>query len=368
MTAAELVVIGAGPAGASAALIAARAGRPVMLLERQTEPGDAICGGFLSWRTLAQLDRLGISGTDLQGHAVNGMSIFHRGKVLNRALPGSGMGLSRRRLDGLLLQTARDAGADARLGVMVQAITGRDIRLRGDAVIHGDCIMLATGKHDLRDLGRTVAASDPELGLRLRLPPSQSRTALIGDRIELHLFDRAYVGLILQEDGSANLCLAARTSLLAEAEGRPADLLARLADRSPALAERMTGWSPAMAVDAIARLPYGWRATRTAPGLYRLGDQAAAISSLAGEGMGIALASAASAVRHWIAHGAAGAPEWQAGFARQVRRPVATAETIKRLAAEQGWGNRIALQLMCLPGAAWGIAQLTRVPTFLTGA
>ena len=56
----DAVVVGAGPAGSAAAIGLARAGAGVLLLERTRETGDALCGGFLSWRTLARLDALGI--------------------------------------------------------------------------------------------------------------------------------------------------------------------------------------------------------------------------------------------------------------------------------------------------------------------
>ncbi|MBU1462757.1 MAG: FAD-dependent monooxygenase, partial [Alphaproteobacteria bacterium] len=56
----DAIVIGAGPAGAAAAIGLARAGAKILLLERARETGDALCGGFLSWQSLARLDALGI--------------------------------------------------------------------------------------------------------------------------------------------------------------------------------------------------------------------------------------------------------------------------------------------------------------------
>src|SRR5690606_12079305 len=70
----------------------------------------------------------------------------------------------------------------------------------------GEALFLATGKHDVRGPGRPRAARDPALGLRLRLPASAARETLLGGRIELHLFDGGYAGVVLQEDGSANVC------------------------------------------------------------------------------------------------------------------------------------------------------------------
>src|SRR3546814_3909256 len=93
--------------------------------------------------------------------------------------------------------------------------------------------------------------------------------------------------------------MAVRKSRLAAAKGSPAILFAQLADENPALGERLSALTATQHVDAIGRVPYGWRATGTQPGVFRLGDQAGVIPSLAGEGIGIALASAQCAIRHW---------------------------------------------------------------------
>src|SRR3546814_6724983 len=103
----------------------------------------------------------------------------------------------------------------------------------------------------------------------------------------LHLFDRGYAGIVLQEDGTANCCLAVHRSLLTEA-GSPAALLDRLAARNPALGERLAWRGPAI-IDAVANIPYGCRETCGAPGFFRLGDPAAVIPSLAGAGIGMAI-------------------------------------------------------------------------------
>src|SRR3546814_12232571 len=68
----------------------------------------------------------------------------------------------------------------------------------------------------------------------------------------LHLFDRGYAGIVLQEDGTANCCLAVHRSLLTEA-GSPAALLDRLAARNPALGERLAWRGPAI-IDAVANI------------------------------------------------------------------------------------------------------------------
>lgn len=58
---AELVVVGAGPAGSAAAAWAARAGRDVLLIDSASFPRDKACGDGLTPRAVAELNRLGLS-------------------------------------------------------------------------------------------------------------------------------------------------------------------------------------------------------------------------------------------------------------------------------------------------------------------
>src|SRR3546814_4273006 len=83
---------------------------------------------------------------------------------------------------------------------------------------------LAAGKHGFRGFPREPAEwqrADPAMGLRLRLPSHPSLDRLVGDAVELHPFERGYAGLLRQEDGRGNLCLAVRKSWRDEAGGDP---------------------------------------------------------------------------------------------------------------------------------------------------
>lgn len=335
----------------------ARAGAAPLLIDRQTVPGDALCGGFLSWATIAQIEALGIETAALGGHRVDRLALFAGGQEIVLPLPAAGMGLSRHRLDTMLRAAAQEAGVTFRLGRAVRTLTPSTITLDDGDAIDWHSLFLATGKHDLRGAARPRGGADPELGLRLRLPSSPARRRLIGSRIELHWIDGGYVGLLLQEDGSANLCMAVRKSALAAAGGRPIALIARLADLSPALADRLGAVPDDAQVDAIGDVPYGWRATTSWPGLYRLGDQAAVIPSLAGEGIGIALASAAAAVARWQGEGRDGAVRYQRDFARRAMLPLRAAAGFRALGRSPG----LLRLLTATPGAARLAMRLTRI-------
>lgn len=354
------VIIGGGPAGSACAIELLRRGAAPLVIERNRGAGDALCGGLLSWRTLARLEALGLSETELGGHPVTQLRIFAGGAERAAALPARAMGLSRGRLDRLMLTQAERLGAE-----VVHAAARLDdagVVIDGATPISADCIFLATGKHDLRGLPRPKpgAADDPVLGLRWRLSPDRQLAEQLGHTIELHLFAGGYAGLVLHETGMANLCMAVRRSVLSRAGGSPRELLAELARKNPALAARLDSSDVPEAFDAIANVPYGWRAAQGTSGLFRLGDQAGVIPSLAGEGVGLALASAQAAVRHWHEGGAGAAVAFQPAFARTLRRPLASAGCIARF-ADHRLSARMLTHLAGVPAAVRLVAHATRV-------
>jgi flavin-dependent dehydrogenase len=287
--------------------------------------------------------------------------LFAGGRTATAPLPRPAIGVSRHRLDSLLLARAEASGAAVERGVTATAVDEDGVRLRGGAPIAADALFLATGKHDLRGLARPDAArgEDPTLGLRVRIGPAPALDRLIGDAIELHLFDRGYAGLVLQEDGSANLCMAVHRSRLAEA-GDPEQLLIALGSENPALGERLA-WRSGGAIDAVANVPYGWRARRGAPGLFRLGDQAGVIPSLAGEGMGIAIASGIRAAQAYLHHDTAGAELYQTILARDLARPIHIAMLVRDAAESPRVAPWLVRAGATLPGMIDIVARLTRI-------
>src|ERR1700712_1819148 len=190
------LIVGGGPAGAAAAVLLARARSPHLLIERTSETGDALCGGFLSWRTLETLEHIGIRRGALNRDDIRRLRLFAGRHEAEAWLPRPALAVSRWRLDTLMIEHAITAGAAVERGVAVRHAEERSVRLADDSEIAADALFLATGKHDLRGLARPVAVEDdPTLGLRVRLGPSQALDRLVGGTIELHLFDRGYAGL-----------------------------------------------------------------------------------------------------------------------------------------------------------------------------
>ena len=353
------LIVGGGPAGSAAAIGLARAGMPPLLIERDAETRDALCGGFLSWATIARLAKLGVDPFALAAHRIDRVVLLHGPREAAADLPAPAAALSRRVLDTALLAGAEAAGARIERGIGARAFDDGALRLDDGGRIAGDALILATGKHELRGAARPRPDRNAAIGLRWRLAPSPALTRLVAGRIELHLFRGGYAGLALQEDGGANLCLAVRPARLAEADNRPDSLLAQLAGEAPALAERVGAAAAVGPAQAIANIPYGWRATTGEPGLYRVGDQCGVIPSLAGEGMAIAIASgcaAADAIRR-------GAPaiDFQPRFARRLHRPISLAAALWHAAEHPAGARALLAAVRTAPSLATLAARLTRI-------
>lgn len=334
----DTLIVGGGPAGSAAAIRLADAGRRPLLIERSQGDPDALCGGFLSWTTLAELRRLGIEETALGAAPIDRMVFLSATGRAETRLPSPAAAVSRRRLDRLLLERAAAAGARIERGVGARSADGGRLITSDGAEIGFDRLVLATGKHDLRGAARPSPEKSRMVGLRWTLEPTPSLRARLAGVIEMHLFRGGYAGLVLQEEG-ANLCLAVRRDRLAEADGRPDALLHALAAENPALADRIVAAATIGRPQAIANMPYGWSARRTDPGIYRVGDQAGVIASLAGEGIAIALISGQTAGSAILEGRSAG--KFQAGLARRLRVPLAAAGGVARLAQGEAGARAI---------------------------
>jgi len=123
----DVVVVGAGPAGAAAAIELARAGLEVVVLDRATFPRDKCCGDGLTTGALRSLEELGLRpGTVPSWNRVDGCWIRSpSGRVAAFPFPAGGQfaAVARRAdLDRALVDVARAAGADVREGLAFRTL------------------------------------------------------------------------------------------------------------------------------------------------------------------------------------------------------------------------------------------------------
>jgi flavin-dependent dehydrogenase len=304
------VIIGGGPAGATAAILLARAGRNVTLIERNAGPTDKVCGDFLSAEAIDAMVALGIDLPALTPSPITTVRLVFGNRIAAARLPFPALGLSRRVLDEALLQQAKGSGATIRRGYRVRGIERHNRALRLDygplGPIVADTVFLATGKHDLRGAARTERGAGM-VGLKMYYALDPRQQAALRCHVELILFAGGYAGMQLVESDQAVLCVLVPASRLRAAGGCWDCLLDSLTGECPHLTERLSG--ARALIDrpvAVAGLPYGYLHApggSNPPGLFRIGDQAAVIASLTGDGVALALASAALATRSWLARG-----------------------------------------------------------------
>src|SRR4051794_20867201 len=155
----DVLIVGAGPAGSIAAIVLARAGARVRLIDRAAFPRDKLCGDTLNPGTMAVLERLGLArDAEIEGLELEGMRITGEGRVAVTALYPAGLrgrAISRRRFDQSLVDRAIAEGVRFEPGVAVRRVVTAADRIGGVAVgghggerqMHAAVTIAAGGRH-----------------------------------------------------------------------------------------------------------------------------------------------------------------------------------------------------------------------------
>ncbi|HEY4809682.1 MAG TPA: geranylgeranyl reductase family protein [Solirubrobacteraceae bacterium] len=180
----EAIVVGAGPAGSSAAYRLTRAGARVLLLDKARFPREKPCGGAISTRAARELP---FDPQPVVEHVVDRMELSYRGGrpfVRGRHSRLAYM-TQRRRLDHFLIEQAMDAGTDFRDGATVTEISERGARVDGQW-IESDLLIGADGTNgptagslDLADERIYGVALEGNLAHRLTNPERWQSTVVI---------------------------------------------------------------------------------------------------------------------------------------------------------------------------------------------
>jgi flavin-dependent dehydrogenase len=326
----DVLIVGAGPAGAIAALVLARAGARVRIVDRATFPRDKLCGDTVNPGTLARLTELGVGPEiEARGLRVDGMVVTGEGglTIEGRYPEGQyGRAIVRRDLDWLLLQQAIAAGCEFEPGVAVRRAMVREhgvMRSVGGAVVGANGL-------ELEVAARVTIAADGRhstlaFGLGLARHPARPRRWAIGayydgvrrgsdDRLtpssfgEMHIRRGRYVGIAPVPGGLTNVCLVRPSGAGDAALGDPAALLSGELARDPLLRERFAGARLATPPAVLGPLAVDVRAAAI-DGLLLAGDAAGFIDPMTGDGLRFAIRGgelAAAAALRALEHGWSG--------------------------------------------------------------
>ena len=285
----DLIVIGGGPAGTSAAITCARSGGRVLLLERGRFPRHKVCGEFVSAESLELLVSL-LDPKHLRLFSdsvrIPRSRVFLDGRRLHTPIDPAAASISRLDLDAALWDSAEHNGVDGRQQTAVQRISGNGPFTVESSIgkFEGRALINASGRWSKLNPGTADASSRKWLGLKGHFSESSPPAS-----VDLYFFDGGYCGVQpvdisdgAERSGRVNACAMVRADM--------ASTLAEVFVCHPALRERSRGWKPLS--DPVSTSPLVFREPQPErDGILMAGDAAGFVDPFVGDGISLALRS-----------------------------------------------------------------------------
>jgi len=313
----DVIVIGAGVAGALSALLAARRGMQVLLVDRQRFPRSKVCGCCLNNRAQQVLKLAGLDAELRALHPVptSGMLLHCDHRCLQIPMPG-GLAISRCTLDQWLVNEAVESGAEFADEVAASVIPLASDMLADDSqttALHASSAV-PLRVVEFRHSGQTSTAeatvvlvcdglghpslhrmtgfqSVPRKGARLGLgatfPRGHGDHWIPDHQILMAVAKHGYAGLVEVENGQINLAAAVDAAWLQESKS-PFKCLSKIFESAGVSIPEHLSSTPLRGTVPLTRTSSRLSASR----LLVLGDATGYVEPFTGEGMAWALSAA----------------------------------------------------------------------------
>lgn len=326
----DAIIIGAGPAGCTAAIRLAAAGWSVAIVEKRTFPRRKVCGECIAASNLPLLDALGVGEAfgALAGPALQQVGLFVGTRQIVAPLPPMahavhrwGRALGREHLDTLLLARARalgaqvwqpwsvkrqDRDADMQVCTLSQPGATDDIQLRAPLLIdaHGAWEPAPRSGQAVADSARTPHRDSDLLAFK-----STWRSAAIAPGLlPVLAFPGGYGGIVLGDHGLTTLAFCIRRDVLQAVRARQPGstaaqaALAHVQTACAGVAEVLHGADMVGPWLAVGPLQPGIREAFRSDGSFAIGNAAGEAHPILGEGMSMAIQAAWLLCDRLIAH------------------------------------------------------------------
>lgn len=332
-----MLIVGAGPAGAVAATVLARAGARVCLIDRATFPRPKLCGDTLNPGALEALRRLRLSAVaEARGLRIDGMLVTGEGGLaIDGRYPAGlhGRAIGRSDLDAALAAEAVAAGAELVTGTVAREAMLEEPRRGGSQVVG-----IRTGANGTSRGVRaavTIAAdgrhSTIAFALGLARHPARPRRWAIGVYAEgvagmfalgeMHIRRGSYIGVAPLPGGLVNVCLVKAAGNSGAHRSDPLATIRAALAAEPMLRDRFASARFVSAPMVLGPLAVDAVNLRPVPdGLLLAGDAAGFIDPMTGDGLRFAIRGgelAAAAALDALQHGWNGVHERLAAARRR---------------------------------------------------
>jgi flavin-dependent dehydrogenase len=355
----DLAVIGAGPAGSTAAIAAARLGIRVALFEARDFPRHKVCGEFVSAESLEVLrfllqDSPATMRLLRRAPVIDRTRLFLGERMIEAELRPAALSITRHDLDAQLWSAAQSAGAVTFANCEISAIGGDGpfVLTTSSTTFSARALIIAAGRWSQFAPDRSIPPGPRWIGLKCHFResrPSQST--------DLYFFEGGYCGVQPVGDDVVNACTMVRSDV--------ATSLRRVLALHPRLEQRAANWNAL--IEPLSTAPLIYRVPEPVRGnIVFAGDAAAFIDPFVGDGISIALRSgrmAAECVASFLA-GERTLTESLALYERKYSRRfaplIAAASRVRSLLSLPGIARGAAFEFLRLPGVMPFLIRKTR--------